>query len=307
MRTVRTVFALRADLAVHRSAGRSIGLVPTMGAFHEGHLSLIRAARRAHDVVVVSLFVNPAQFDDAGDLAAYPRDPQRDAALAQELGVDYLFAPEVAEMYPPGFTTSVGVRGVTDRLEGAARGSAHFDGVTTVVTKLLNVVAPDVVYFGEKDAQQVVVIRRLVRDLNIPVTVQACPTVRDLDGLALSSRNVLLSPTERQQATVLNRAVRAVQDIVSAGERDPDAALAAGRAELTAAGVTAEYLALVAADTMEPVAWIDGDALAVIAARVGSVRLIDNAPIAVDRPADDAAQIGRMTNQVATPPGAPTV
>ncbi len=307
MRTVGTVFALRAELAAHRRAGRSIGLVPTMGAFHEGHLSLIRAARGAHDVVVVSLFVNPTQFDDVGDLAAYPRDPERDAALAQDLSVDYLFAPDVAEMYPPGFTTSVAVRGVTDELEGAARGSAHFDGVTTVVTKLLNVVLPDVVYFGQKDAQQVVVISRLVHDLNIPVTVQVCPTVRDPDGLALSSRNVLLSPAEREQANVLNLALRGVQSIVAAGERDPDAAIAAGRAELSAAGVTAEYLALVAADTMEPVSWIDGDALAVIAARIGPVRLIDNAPIVVDRPADDVAQLRRVTNQVATPPGAPTI
>ncbi len=297
MRTVSTVFELRAELGAHRRCSRSIGLVPTMGAFHEGHLSLIRAARRAHHVVVVSLFVNPAQFDDAGDLAGYPRDPERDAALAAELGAAYLFAPDVAEIYPPGFTTSVAVRGVTDELEGAARGHAHFDGVTTVVTKLLNVVAPDVVYFGQKDAQQVVVIRRLVRDLNIPVTVQVCPTVRDPDGLALSSRNVLLTSTGRQRATALNRALRAVQDIVSAGERDPAAAAAAGRAELSAAGVTPEYLALVAVDTMEPVARIDGDVLAVVAARVGSVRLIDNAPIGVEL---------RPTTSRSPPPVRPT-
>jgi pantoate--beta-alanine ligase len=280
MRTIRTVSELRAEVAAHRRAGRAIGLVPTMGAFHEGHLSLMRQARRDCDVVVVSLFVNPRQFNDAGDLQVYPRDEDRDAALAADLGVSYLFAPDVAEVYPAGFASSVAVRGLTDGLEGAHRGHEHFDGVTTVVTKLLNMVGPDSAYFGQKDAQQAAVIRRLVRDLDFAVTIHVCPTIRDRDGLALSSRNVLLSDAEREQATSLSRALRAVRSAVVAGERDPDAATAAGRAELEGAGVEPEYLTLVSAETMEPVTEAEGDVLAVVAARVGPVRLIDNLPIA---------------------------
>jgi len=300
MRTVRTVSELRAELAEHRRAGRSIGLVPTMGAFHDGHLSLMGRARDACDVVVVSLFVNPAQFNEAADLEVYPRDERRDGALAADAGVDLLFAPEVAEVYPDGFATSVAVRGLTDGLEGAHRGHGHFDGVTTVVAKLLNMVGPDVAYFGQKDAQQAAVIRRMVRDLNLPVRIEVCPTIRDADGLALSSRNVLLSPVEREQATALHRALRAILAAVAAGERDPEAAAAAGRAELAAAGVTAEYLALVSPDAMEPVGVIDGDVLAVVAARVGSVRLIDNLPITV------MTRSRTPHDTVATPHGAPT-
>jgi pantoate--beta-alanine ligase len=300
MRTVRTVSELRAELAEHRRAGRSIGLVPTMGAFHDGHLSLMRRARDACDVVVVSLFVNPAQFNEAADLEVYPRDERRDAALAADAGVDLLFAPEVAEVYPDGFATSVAVRGLTDGLEGAHRGHGHFDGVTTVVAKLFNMVGPDVAYFGQKDAQQAAVIRRMVRDLNLPVRIEVCPTIRDADGLALSSRNVLLSPVEREQATALHRALRAILAAVAAGERDPEAAAAAGRAELAAVGVTAEYLAIVSPDAMEPVGVIDGDVLAAVAARVGSVRLIDNLPITV------LTRSHTPHDTVATPYGAPT-
>jgi pantoate--beta-alanine ligase len=254
-----------------------------MGAFHEGHLSLMRGARRDCDVVVVSLFVNPAQFNETSDLEVYPRDEDRDAALATGLGVTYLFAPRVSEVYPEGFATTVSVGGLTDRLEGAHRGRAHFDGVTTVVTKLLNMVGPDVAYFGQKDAQQASVIRRLVRDLDIPARIEVCPTVRDRDGLALSSRNALLGPADRQRATALNRGLRAVEEAISDGERDPVAASAAGRAELAAAGIEPEYLEIVSADTMEPVGRVDGEVLAVVAARVGPVRLIDNVPIAAAR------------------------
>jgi pantoate--beta-alanine ligase len=298
--TVRTVSELRAALAGHRGAGRSIGLVPTMGAFHEGHLSLMRRAHEACDVVVVSLFINPAQFNEAADLEVYPRNEGRDVELAAAAGVDFLFVPDVAEVYPDGFATSVAVRGLTDGLEGAHRGHGHFDGVTTVVTKLLNMVGPDVAYFGQKDAQQAAVIRRMVRDLNLPVRIEVCPTVRDPDGLAMSSRNVHLSPAERVQATALHRALRMVLAAVAEGERDPEAAAAAGRAELAAAGVEPEYLAIVSPDAMEPVAVIEGDVLAAVAARVGSVRLIDNVPITV---------INRSRNPhdtVATPHGAPT-
>jgi len=196
MNVIRSVAELRAALREPRRSGRTIGLVPTMGAFHEGHLSLMRRARRDCDVVVVSLFVNPAQFDDPADLERYPRDRARDKALAAEIGVDHLFAPDVKEVYPPGFATSVSVAGITETLEGAHRGRAHFDGVTTVVTKLFNMVGPDVAYFGQKDAQQALVICRLVRDLDMPVRIEVCPTVRETDGLALSSRNAHLSPAD---------------------------------------------------------------------------------------------------------------
>jgi len=280
MKIIRTVTALRGELAEQRRAGRTIGLVPTMGAFHEGHLSLMRQAGRSCDVVVVSLFVNPTQFNDAGDLSVYPRDEQRDAALAAELGVSHLFAPPVNEVYPAGFATTVAVRGVTDGLEGVHRGHEHFDGVTTVVTKLLNIVGPEVAFFGQKDAQQAAVIQRLVQDLNFPVRIEVCPIVRAPDGLALSSRNVLLSGADRDRATSLHRALRAVQGAVAAGEQDPVAAAAAGRAELAAADIDPEYLALVSRQTMEPVRRVNGDdVLAVVAAKVGSVRLIDNAPL----------------------------
>ncbi len=279
MNVLRTIPELRARLTPPRREGRSVGLVPTMGAFHEGHVSLMRAARSDCDVVVVSLFVNPIQFNDSGDLAAYPRDERRDAALAEELGVDVLFAPSAAELYPPGFATTVSVHGLTDSLEGAVRGRQHFDGVATVVTKLLNIVGPDAAYFGQKDAQQAIMIRRLVRDLELPVEIRICPTVRAGDGLALSSRNAHLSPRERLQATCLSRALGAVRSSVLSGQRDPDAAIAAGRAELAAAGVEPEYLSVVDADTIDPVARIEGDVIALVAARVGSTRLIDNMPI----------------------------
>jgi pantoate--beta-alanine ligase len=226
MRTVTTIAELRAALAQARREERSIGLVPTMGALHEGHLSLIRRARQECELVVMSLFVNPAQFNDGGDLAAYPSDRRRDAQLAAEAGVDHLFAPTAQEIYPPGFATQVSVAGITETLEGRHRGRGHFDGVTTVVTKLLNIVAPQVAYFGAKDAQQAVVVRRLVHDLDIPVRIELCPTVRDVDGLALSSRNVRLSPAERRRATALHRALGFVKDAVLEGERDPAAAIA---------------------------------------------------------------------------------
>ena len=279
MNVIRSVAELRAELLEPRRAGRRIGLVPTMGAFHEGHLSLMRRARRDCDVVVVSLFVNPAQFNDAGDLDAYPRDPERDAELATEVGVDYLFAPPLGEVYPSGFATTVSVAGVTETLEGAHRGRAHFDGVTTIVTKLFNMVSPDVAYFGQKDAQQAVVIRQLVRDLDIPVAIEVCPTVRETDGLAMSSRNVHLSPADRARATALHRALSAAADAIRAGERDPGAARERALAELTRADIEPDYVELVSADTLAPLHRIAGDVLAVLAAPVGGTRLIDNQPI----------------------------
>jgi pantoate--beta-alanine ligase len=287
MKVVRTVAELRAHLLPPRRAGRTIGLVPTMGAFHDGHLSLMRRARRDCDIVVVSLFVNPTQFNDPGDLNGYPRDPDRDAELAEESGVDYVFAPGVAEVYPAGFATTVSVDRVTDGLEGAHRGRAHFDGVTTVVTKLFNMVGPDVAYFGRKDAQQAVVIQRLVRDLDIPVAIEVCPTVRETDGLAMSSRNRHLSPADRVRATALHRALAVVRDAVNAGERDPGAARERALAELARADIEPEYVELVAADTLAPLERIDREALAVLAAPVGGTRLIDNEPIHPHLETDD--------------------
>ncbi|MGI8414281.1 MAG: pantoate--beta-alanine ligase [Solirubrobacteraceae bacterium] len=281
MRTLRTVAELRAALAGPRHAGRVIGLVPTMGAFHDGHLSLMARARQECDEVVVSLFVNPTQFEDPADLAGYRRDEHEDARLAAAMGADHLFAPAREQVYPPGFATSVSVGAMSERLEGAQRGRRHFDGVSTVVTKLLNMVAPQVAYFGQKDVQQTIVIKRLVRDLDLPVRIEVCPTVREPDGLAMSSRNVRLSAAERTRAESLHRALRAVQAAVAAGARDPAAARAGGVEELARAGVTPEYLELVTADTLVPVERIEGNVLAVLAATVGSTRLIDNEMIRV--------------------------
>jgi pantoate--beta-alanine ligase len=277
MRTVRTVAQLRSALAPHRRSERTIGLVPTMGALHEGHLSLIRHASAHCDVVVVSLFVNPGQFNERSDLERYPRQEGHDADLAAEAGADVLFAPSAEEVYPPGFATAVEVLGLTERLEGAARGAEHFRGVTTVVAKLLCMATPDVAYFGQKDAQQLVVIRRLVEDLNLPVRIEARPTVREADGLAMSSRNRLLSAEERSRALALPAALNAAHERATTGERSTPALLDAARERLRAFGVEAEYLALVDPDTLEPLEELTDEGLLALAARIGEVRLIDNA------------------------------
>lgn len=278
MKTIRTVAELRSALAGPRRAGRSIGLVPTMGSFHDGHLSLMRRARGECDVVVVSLFVNPTQFGTGDDLEAYPRDERRDAALAGEQGVDVLFAPAVAEVYPEGFETTVRVRGLTDVLCGdpARRGPEHFDGVTTVVAKLFNMAAPDVAYFGQKDAQQALVVQRMARDLHIPVRIEVCPTVREPNGLAMSSRNAYLGSEERERARALHRALEAAEAVVSGGERSAPAVLAAARAELEQSRVEPEYLELRSATDLSPVERVNGSTLLAVAARVGRARLIDN-------------------------------
>jgi pantoate--beta-alanine ligase len=277
MRTLCSIEQVRSALVGARRDGRKIGLVPTMGAFHDGHLSLMRRAREDCDVVVVSLFVNPAQFNDQRDLGSYPRDEQRDAALAEQIGVDYLFMPSIEEIYPPGFATTVSVAGLTETLEGTHRGRAHFDAVTTVVAKLLNIVGPDVAYFGRKDAQQAIVVQRMVRDLDIPVRIELCPTVREPDGLAMSSRNVRLSGRDRARAGALHRALDALAQSIAAGERDPVVARGRALAQLAADGLEPDYLELVSADTLTPLERIDGHPiLALIAARVGDTRLIDN-------------------------------
>jgi pantoate--beta-alanine ligase len=279
MKTVRTVADLRAELAGPRRAGRSIGLVPTMGAFHEGHLELIRRARAQNDLVVVSLFVNPAQFGPSEDLDSYPRDEARDAAQAEELGVDVLFAPAVDEVYPPGFSTTVSVAGLTEVLDGhpERRGSAHFDGVATVVTKLFNMAQPDAAYFGQKDAQQALVIKRLARDLDIPVRIEVVPTVREPGGLAMSSRNAYLTEEERERALGLSRALEAANREVAAGRRDARSVLSAASGELEASGIEPEYLELRSADDLSPADRVNGRTLLAVAARVGRARLIDNA------------------------------
>jgi pantoate--beta-alanine ligase len=282
MRTVRTVSALRAALAPSRRDGRTIGLVPTMGALHEGHLSLIRHARARCEVVVVSLFLNPAQFGERADLERYPRDEARDAELAAAAGADLFFAPSVQEVYPPGFATNVEVLGVSERLEGAVRGPEHFRGVATVVTKLLGMAMPDVAYFGQKDAQQVIVIRRLVEDLNLAVKIEARPTLREPDGLAMSSRNALLSPQQRARALALPAALRATRARLAAGERSAAALLEVAREQLQGAGVEPDYLAVVDPDTLAPLDVLDGPGLLAIAARIGNVRLIDNALLEPD-------------------------
>jgi pantoate--beta-alanine ligase len=283
VRTVRTVDELRELLGRERSADRTIGLVPTMGAFHRGHVSLMERARRWTDVVVVSLFVNPTQFGAGEDLAAYPRDEQRDAEAAAAAGVNVLFAPPVTEVYPDGFQTSVRVGALAEPLEGTQR-PGHFDGVATVVVKLLNMVQPDVAFFGQKDAQQALVVRRVVRDLDIPVTIEVCPTVREPDGLALSSRNAYLAPAERERAVALRRALDAAEAAVAAGERDSAAVASAARGAMEPYGVEPEYLALVDADSLQPVDRIDtgGQTLVALAARVGRARLIDNVLISAN-------------------------
>ena len=275
MRIVRTVAELRD--ALRRARAGTIGFVPTMGALHEGHLSLVRAARAEHDIVVLSIFVNPTQFGEAADLAAYPRTEERDLELAATAGVDIVFAPDAAEMYPAGFATTVSIAGpIAHTLEGAERGRAHFDGVATVVTKLLLAAMPDTAYFGAKDAQQVVVVRRLVADLNVPVRIAVVETARDEDGLALSSRNARLSADDRRRALALSRALREMTDAAADGASDSAALRTLGLGVLAEAGVTPEYLEIVDPGTLAAVASLDGPALVVIAARVGETRLIDN-------------------------------
>jgi len=269
---------LRSALSESRRDGARIGLVPTMGYLHEGHLSLLRAARAECDVVVMSLFVNPTQFGPGEDLDRYPRDERRDLRLAAEAGVDLVYAPPVGEVYPEGFATQVEVGGrLTEVLDGdpARRGPGHFRGVTTVVAKLFNSVGPDVAYFGQKDAQQAAVIRRMARDLDFPVRIEVLPTVREADGLAMSSRNAYLGPEDRERATALSRALAAAER--GARGETLEAGLAAARRELAAAGIEPEYLEARDAELLEPVSELNGSpVLVAVAARVGGARLIDN-------------------------------
>jgi len=278
MRIVETKRELREALAPARREERTIGLVPTMGYLHDGHVALIEAARSDCDVVVMSLFVNPAQFGPSEDLESYPRDRDRDVAIAEAAGVDLVYAPSVEEAYPPGFATSVEVEELTEVLCGAPgrRGPEHFRGVTTIVAKLFNAVGPDAAYFGQKDAQQAVVIRRMVADLDFPIRIEVRPTVREADGLAMSSRNAHLSPADRERAPALHRALSAAAASALPGGAVDDA-LAAARAELAESGVEAEYLEARDAEDLSPIESFNGrPALIAVAARVGDTRLIDN-------------------------------
>ena len=277
MKVVRTVAELRGQVAALRQRGKSVGLVPTMGALHAGHQALLRRARAECDAVVLSIFVNPAQFDDAADLAAYPRTETDDLAVAAHAGADVVFAPPAAEVYPPGFSASVALHGpLVQTFEGAVRGSAHFAGVTTVVTKLFQMVGPDRAYFGQKDAQQLRVVRAMVNDLDMDIDIVAVETVREPDGLALSSRNVRLTPVERESALSLSRGLRAARERFDRGERSAAALVVAARHPMTSAGVEPEYLAVLDDRTFLPVEVTRRPAVLVVAAPVGVVRLIDN-------------------------------
>ncbi|MCE6959517.1 pantoate--beta-alanine ligase [Cereibacter sphaeroides] len=275
---LRTVAEVRARVSGWKRAGESVGVVPTMGALHEGHLSLARSARAACDRVIVTIFVNPKQFNSAADLEKYPRTEERDAALLATVGVDAIFAPAPEEVYPPGFATSVSVAGVSEPLEGAHR-PGHFDGVATVVAKLFGMTMADRAFFGEKDWQQLMVVRRLVADLNIPVEIIGCPTVREADGLAMSSRNVRLSETGRALAPALHRAMQEAAQAMRAGTAAPQALDAARAAVLTAGYEAVDYLELRSADLLRPMERLNGDGRLLAAATLEGVRLIDNIPV----------------------------
>ena len=277
MNVIRSKAALREALAMPRREERSIGLVPTMGYLHDGHVSLLRAARAECDLVVMSLFVNPAQFGPGEDLERYPRDEKRDLRVAEEAETDLVYAPPVEEVYPPGFSSFVAVERLTEVLCGdpESRGPEHFRGVTTVVAKLFNSVQPDVAYFGQKDAQQAAVIRRMAADLDFPVRIEVLPTVREADGLAMSSRNAYLGEQDRARARALHQALRIAERTALTSSLDE--ALAAARQELAAAGIEPEYLEARDPDDLAPVTAVNGrPVLLAVAARVGDARLIDN-------------------------------
>lgn len=275
MQILREIKALRQSISALRASGARIALVPTMGALHEGHMALVEAARERADHVVASIFVNPKQFGPQEDLDAYPRQEAQDAAMLAEHGVTLLWAPAIAEMYPVGFATTISVSGVSAGLCGAAR-PGHFDGVATVVCKLLNQVQPDVALFGEKDYQQIAVIRRFVRDLDLPVEIIGVPTQRAADGLALSSRNAYMSAAERAAAAALPRILQDIADRIVAGE-DVATTLSAGIVTLLAEGfASVDYLELCDADTLESLHRLDRPGRLLVAARMGTTRLIDN-------------------------------
>ncbi|KGG79423.1 pantoate--beta-alanine ligase [Caloranaerobacter azorensis H53214] len=282
MKIIKSIEEMKSIISDEKSKGKSIGLVPTMGYLHDGHLSLMKRARKENDVVVASIFVNPKQFGQGEDYEVYPRDIERDSKLADSVGVDYIFAPEVKEMYPEGYNTYVEVLGVTDKLCGASR-PGHFRGVTTVVTKLFNIVTPDRAYFGQKDAQQVYVVRQMVRDLNMDVNIISCPIVREHDGLAMSSRNTYLSEEERRQALVLSKSLFWAKDMINKGERDAKTLVEGIKSminEMPLADI--DYVEIIDYDTFREVEKLKGNILIALAVRIGKTRLIDNILVEVE-------------------------
>jgi pantoate--beta-alanine ligase len=271
-----SIAEMRSASRAARHAGLRVGFVPTMGALHEGHLSLVRVARAAADTVMASIFVNPTQFGPNEDLAKYPRSLERDREWLEREGVDVLFAPGVEEMYPAGPATWVTVEGLSDKLDGRSR-PGHFRGVATVVAKLFHIVEPDAAFFGQKDAAQAAIVRRMVRDLLLPVEIVVCPIVREADGLAMSSRNAYLDPQQRKQALVLHRSLQRVQQLAQAGEGDAARLIAAARQEFAREStVRLDYFEIVNPETLDPVPEISRGALVAVAAFVGTTRLIDN-------------------------------
>jgi pantoate--beta-alanine ligase len=283
MRIFSTIAEMRAASRAVRNANRRLGLVPTMGALHEGHLSLVRTAKSSCDAVTASIFVNPTQFGPTEDLAKYPRSFERDREMLEREGVDFLFAPTVEEMYPSGATTWVTVEELSSKLDGRSR-PGHFRGVATVVAKLFHIVEPEVAFFGQKDAAQVAVIRRLVRDLDLSVEIQVCPIAREADGLAMSSRNAYLSADQRKQALVLHRSLAQVEKLIQAGEHKAQKLIEAGQKEFgrvdsnaaPEASVRLDYFEIVSPETLDPVEDVSNGALIAVAAYVGTTRLIDN-------------------------------
>jgi pantoate--beta-alanine ligase len=276
LKIYNSIDEMRSASRAARQSGRRLGLVPTMGALHEGHLSLVRAARSSADIVAASIFVNPTQFGPNEDLAKYPRSFERDRNLLQSEGVELLFAPSVEEMYPAGAVTWVTVEELSNKLDGRSR-PGHFRGVTTIVSKLFHIVEPDVAFFGQKDAAQVAIIRRMVRDLNLPVHITVCPIVREPDGLAMSSRNAYLDPEQRKEALVLQRSLLVVQQLIEQGQSSASNLIVAGRQEFAhKPSVRLDYFEIVNPDTLDPIQAIEDRALIAVAAYVGSTRLIDN-------------------------------
>ncbi|KPU27176.1 pantoate--beta-alanine ligase [Caloranaerobacter sp. TR13] len=282
MDIIKSIDQMKNIIADEKAKGKSIGFVPTMGYLHDGHLSLMKRAKEENDVVVVSIFVNPIQFGQGEDYEVYPRDIERDSKLAESVGVDYIFAPEVKEMYPEGYNTFVEVLGVTDKLCGASR-PGHFRGVTTIVMKLFNVVTPDKAYFGQKDAQQVYVIKQMVRDLNMDVKIISCPIVREHDGLALSSRNTYLSEEERKQALVLSKSLFWAQNMINKGERNAKTLIEGIKSminEMPLADI--DYVEIIDYDTFREVEKLKGNILIALAVKIGKTRLIDNILVEVE-------------------------
>jgi pantoate--beta-alanine ligase len=276
MKVCKTILDMRAACEAARLNGKRLGFVPTMGALHEGHLSLVRAAKAGCDVVAASIFVNPTQFGAGEDLEKYPRSFERDREMLDREGVALLFAPSVEEMYPAGAVTWVTVDGLSDKLDGRSR-PGHFRGVTTVVAKLFHIVGPDAAFFGQKDAAQVAIIRRMVRDLKFRVEIVGCPIVREADGLAMSSRNAYLNPHERKQALVLHRSLVRVRKLFETRERSAEKLMTAGREEIAGEkAVRLDYFEIVNPESLDPVEAVGNGALAAVAAFVGTTRLIDN-------------------------------